>query len=66
MNSLDCASPVALVESESDGGGRFVKILIVDDHQLFRDGMKHLLVELSETVELSEAEDCASAAMPTK
>ena len=38
-----------------------MKILIVDDHALFRDGMKYLLQELSDSVELSEAADCASA-----
>jgi DNA-binding NarL/FixJ family response regulator len=38
-----------------------MKILIVDDHALFRDGMKFLLQELSDSVEILEAEDCESA-----
>jgi len=38
-----------------------MKILIVDDHVLFRDGMKFLLQELSESVDITDAEDCESA-----
>jgi len=38
-----------------------MKVLIVDDHILFRDGMKFLLQELTESIEISDAEDCESA-----
>lgn len=38
-----------------------MKILIVDDHPLFRDGMKYLLLKLSEDLDLREAEDCETA-----
>ena len=32
-----------------------MKILLVDDHALFRDGMRHLLQQLAENVEILEA-----------
>jgi len=35
-----------------------VKILLVDDHALFREGLKHLLKSLDAELELDEAEDC--------
>ena len=43
-----------------------MKILIVDDHALFRDGMKFLLQELSENIEISDAQDCLSAIVIAK
>lgn len=38
-----------------------MKILIADDHALFREGMRHVLGELAESVILLEAADCESA-----
>jgi DNA-binding NarL/FixJ family response regulator len=38
-----------------------VKILLVDDHALFREGLKHLLRSLDAELELDEAEDCEGA-----
>lgn len=60
-----CAGRDARLKSSHGGGASFVKILIVDDHPLFRDGMKHLLLKLSQDLELSEAEDCESAVEAT-
>jgi DNA-binding NarL/FixJ family response regulator len=36
-----------------------VKILIADDHTLFREGMRHVLALLADDVEISEAGNCA-------
>ncbi|MEW5756618.1 MAG: response regulator transcription factor [Pseudomonadota bacterium] len=38
-----------------------MKILLVDDHALFRAGMRYVLRELDEAVELLEAPDCDAA-----
>src|SRR4051812_21946700 len=38
-----------------------VKILLVDDHPLFRGGLKYLLQSLNEHLELDEAGNCAQA-----
>jgi len=38
-----------------------VKLLVVDDHALFREGLRLLLVGLDSTVEVEEANDCAGA-----
>lgn len=38
-----------------------MKILLVDDHALFRKGLKHLLSSLDANLELDEAEDAARA-----
>lgn len=38
-----------------------MKILLVDDHTLFREGMKFLLDDLDESIELHEAADCDEA-----
>jgi DNA-binding NarL/FixJ family response regulator len=38
-----------------------VKILLVDDHPLFRGGLKYLLQSLDEHLELDEAGNCAQA-----
>lgn len=38
-----------------------MKILLVDDHALFRGGLKYLLRGLDERVEMDEAGDCAQA-----
>ncbi|HKJ88423.1 MAG TPA: response regulator transcription factor [Gammaproteobacteria bacterium] len=38
-----------------------MKILLVDDHLLFREGMRHLLLELEERADLIEASDCGEA-----
>ena len=38
-----------------------MKILIVDDHALFREGLCHILVELEESVEILEAHEFDSA-----
>ena len=38
-----------------------MKILIVDDHALFRSGMVHLLQSLSPTPEVIESENLCSA-----
>src|SRR5262245_33029401 len=32
-----------------------MKILLVDDHPMFRDGMKHILTDLDENLEFSDA-----------
>ncbi len=36
-----------------------MKILLADDHALFREGMRHVLAQLDENVEIVEAGDCA-------
>jgi len=41
--------------------GRAVKILVADDHALFRDGLRYLLGQLGEPVEVIEARDGAEA-----
>lgn len=38
-----------------------MKILITDDHALFREGMRHVLTQLGDDVTLIEAGDCAQA-----
>jgi DNA-binding NarL/FixJ family response regulator len=38
-----------------------VKILIADDHALFREGLRYVLSRLGEAVETLEAKDCAQA-----
>jgi len=38
-----------------------VKILLADDHALFREGMRHVLRQLTDGVEIIEASDCAQA-----
>jgi len=38
-----------------------LKILIVDDHALFREGLRHVLNELGEVIEVLEAADFESA-----
>jgi DNA-binding NarL/FixJ family response regulator len=38
-----------------------VKILVADDHALFRDGLRYVLARLGEDVETLEAKDCAEA-----
>ncbi|HKW37635.1 MAG TPA: response regulator transcription factor [Burkholderiales bacterium] len=38
-----------------------MKILIADDHTLFREGMRHVLVRLADEVQIVEAGDCAQA-----
>lgn len=38
-----------------------MKILIADDHALFREGMRHVLARLGDNVEIIEAGDCAQA-----
>jgi DNA-binding NarL/FixJ family response regulator len=38
-----------------------LKILLVDDHSLFRDGLKYVLLQLGDDVEISEAGTCKDA-----
>jgi two-component system nitrate/nitrite response regulator NarL len=38
-----------------------VKLLLVDDHSLFREGMKFLLRGLAEDLIIDEGQDCESA-----
>lgn len=38
-----------------------MKILLVDDHALFRDGLKLILVQIGEDVEISECGNCEDA-----
>src|SRR5262245_11604175 len=38
-----------------------MKILLIDDHKMFRDGMKLLLANLDESLEFSEAGTCEEA-----
>jgi DNA-binding NarL/FixJ family response regulator len=38
-----------------------VKILVADDHTLFRDGLRYMLAQLDDDVEILEAKDCAEA-----
>jgi len=38
-----------------------VKILLVDDHNLFRAGLRHVLHQLGERIEVVEAENCGQA-----
>jgi len=61
ITALDCARHESLVKSIRTDGGILMKILIVDDHALFRVGMKFLLQELSEEVDLTEAANCTAA-----
>lgn len=38
-----------------------MKILVADDHALFREGLRHVLAQLAENVEVVEAGDCEQA-----
>lgn len=38
-----------------------MKILLVDDHSLFRAGLRHVLRQLNEQIEIVEAENCKQA-----
>ncbi len=38
-----------------------VKILVADDHALFRDGLRYVLARLGDDVEILEAKNCAEA-----
>jgi len=38
-----------------------MKILVADDHTLFREGLRHVLARLADDVEIIEAGDCAQA-----
>ena len=38
-----------------------MKILLVDDHNLFRAGLRHVLYQLDERIEVVEAENCSQA-----
>jgi len=38
-----------------------VKILVADDHALFRDGLRYVLARLGDEVEVLEAKDCTEA-----
>ena len=38
-----------------------MQILLVDDHSLFRQGLKFLLSDLDESIEFIEAESCQQA-----
>jgi DNA-binding NarL/FixJ family response regulator len=38
-----------------------VKILLADDHALFRAGLRHVLGQLADDIEIVEASDCAAA-----
>lgn len=38
-----------------------MKILLVDDHNLFRAGLRHVLHQLGERIEVVEAENCGQA-----
>ncbi len=38
-----------------------MRILVADDHALFRDGLRYLLSRLGDDVEIIEAKDCAEA-----
>ena len=38
-----------------------MKILLADDHALFREGMRHVLAQLAEDVAVVEAGDCDEA-----
>ncbi len=38
--------------------GLAVKILVADDHALFREGLRHVLAQLDDAVEVVEAGDC--------
>ncbi len=38
-----------------------LKILLVDDHALFRSGLRFLLADLDQEIEFTEAETCAAA-----
>jgi DNA-binding NarL/FixJ family response regulator len=38
-----------------------MKILIADDHALFREGMRHVLKQLTDEIEIVEASDCREA-----
>ena len=39
--------------------GIHMKILLADDHTLFREGMRHVLVQLADEAEIVEAGNCA-------
>jgi len=38
-----------------------MKILVVDDHQLFREGLRHILAKLGNSIDIIEADRCESA-----
>ena len=50
-----------VVSLRGSGKIRAVKVLIADDHALFRDGMKHLLARLADEVTVLEAGNCGDA-----
>ncbi len=47
-------------------GDKPMKILIADDHELFRDGLRHVLTQLDGTVSIVEASDFLQAIALTK
>lgn len=38
-----------------------MKVLVADDHSLFREGLQHVLAEFDDTLEMLQAADCKSA-----
>jgi DNA-binding NarL/FixJ family response regulator len=63
---MDSAAVLGRIEGEAlatlaDGGGCTMKVLIVDDHALFREGLVLLLEALQQNVEALQAEEATSA-----
>lgn len=46
---------------EGSWGGTRMKVLVVDDHEIARDGIKVQLADLSDSIELDEAATCTQA-----
>jgi len=58
------AAPVQVTQgqqSAASGSDRHLDILLVDDHDLFRAGVKLLLTDLSSGIQFTEASTCAAA-----
>jgi len=55
-------APDVLDFSDNINGANVMKIIIADDHALFREGIRHLLLRLDDDVSVLEA-DCHSAAL---
>src|SRR5262245_38430084 len=55
------ARPPAYARAVHAGGALSMNVLLIDDHALFREGLKFLLRSLDAALEVDEASDCAEA-----
>lgn len=61
LSTTFCADRAGTPQSEM-GVSAEMKILIVDDHPLIREAVRHVLVQLDRDVQVFDADDCAAAA----